>query len=168
MTGHYLAASPARVKKPVLRTPDERVIVYVFIDYVKTIYEQHKLYDWNVTIDRSLTRAGLCIYDKKTISFSVHLILNQEISWNQKHTVILHEVAHALVGFAAGHGDIWKNKCLEIGGDGQRFHTLLLKTPRATATCVCGIAHIHRMTKKWDTPQQCRKCNNIVIVTKVI
>lgn len=33
--------------------------------------------------------------------------------------VILHEIAHAMVGTSHGHDEVWKKKCLEIGGDGK-------------------------------------------------
>lgn len=54
----------------------------------------------------------------KEISISKHL--SAVNTPERVKRTILHEIAHALVGIRHGHDYVWKRKCIEIGGDGQR------------------------------------------------
>jgi len=40
------------------------------------------------------------------------------------HELILHEIAHALVGPNHGHDNVWSDKAMEIGGHPELFHAL--------------------------------------------
>ncbi len=51
---------------------------------------------------------------------------------------ILHEIAHALVGKAHHHDDVWRAKALEIGCSGRRCHDLQFTPPRYLVTCERG------------------------------
>lgn len=73
---------------------------------------------WTFTFDEAKRRFGICQYYKKNISLSAPLTLLRERD-NIKNTV-LHEIAHALVGYGHGHDSIWKAKALEIGCNGNR------------------------------------------------
>jgi hypothetical protein len=78
-------------------------------------------------------RAGQCVYDDRTVYLSSKVVTLWTL--DQVDTVLLHEIAHALVGPNHGHDKIWQAKCLEIGGDGKaRFNTnehAMPKNPRA-------------------------------------
>lgn len=114
---------------------------------------------WSFRFDRSVNRLGYCNYRKKVISLSQHATLaNDETS---VRNTILHEIAHALCGFLAGHGPTWKAKCLEIGGNGQRLGSIATKAPhKYQLHCLdcqhtwkyyrrpkVGLCHIHKCEK---------------------
>lgn len=124
--------------------------IQLVLDWARCIADEHGLSsDWSFKIDRSKTRAGVCLFGKKTISFSKYMILSSNVSMDQIKNIVLHEIAHALVGFEAGHGEVWKNKALEIGCDGKRCHSLFFATPKVMS-CPCGACKFsfHRMNKK--------------------
>lgn len=55
--------------------------------------------------------------------------------------LILHEIAHALVGGDHGHDEVWKAKCVEIGARPERCYGLNARMPkrRMKGTCdKCG------------------------------
>jgi hypothetical protein len=71
------------------------------------------LYYWKFEFDYSKRRFGLCDGVTKTISLSKPLVL-----LNDKYVVehvILHEIAHALVGARQGHNHLFQQKAREIG-----------------------------------------------------
>ena len=64
------------------------------------------LTDWSFKFDNAKRRAGLCSWDKKTISLSLHFVL-----MNKKDEVeltLLHEMAHALAPHREHHGRVWR------------------------------------------------------------
>ena len=81
---------------------------------------QHHLSHWNFKFDAAKRRLGVCRHQSRTIGLSVaYLSLATK---NEIKDVILHEIAHALVGKGHGHDNVWRNKLIEIGGDGQRLY----------------------------------------------
>lgn len=89
----------------------------------REIMREHGLHDWALRISSAKKAQGSCSYTKREIALSgVFIRLNDA---PRVRLTILHEVAHALVGRQAGHGPIWRNKCIEIGGDGKQYATNL-------------------------------------------
>lgn len=82
------------------------------------LMQEHSLNDWKFEFDRAKRRNGLCSYKRKTISLS--RILNPLRTPEGVKNTILHEIAHALVGWENGHNKIWKAKAIEIGCSGER------------------------------------------------
>ena len=118
-------------------------------------------HEFTFVMDKASTRAGAC-WDQpgdKRISVSRYLLSNPGISDDQVRCVILHEIAHALVGTAEGHNEVWKRKALEIGSDGQRYHSMDLREPSAYVTCGCErkVKKVFRLSKQLFT-KPCRKC----------
>ncbi len=117
------------------------------------LMEQHGLFEtgWKFVFDNSKRRYGQCRHRSKQIGVSKHLsLLNDEASVRD---VILHEIAHALVGIGHGHDTIWKAKAREIGCDGQRCYdsktTTLVEGKYIAVCCGCGRKHSkHRKTNK--------------------
>lgn len=79
---------------------------------------EHELDGWTFAFDRAKTRLGNCRFDKKRITLS---------KWHTEHNdpttvrnTILHEIAHAIAGFDAGHGPRWKAVARSIGCDANR------------------------------------------------
>ena len=112
------------------------------------LMDQHNLIGWRFIWDYARSRGGQTCYSARTISLSRHLVP----LWTdeQVRNVILHEIAHALVGPGHGHDRVWTYKCLSIGGDGNRTHSNPTHRKRWEAHCdTCGVVAggRHRLTK---------------------
>lgn len=84
----------------------------------RSLLRDHGLEHWRVTTDRAKTRAGVCRFGARTISLSAPLTRLHDES--EVRDTLLHEIAHALVGPAHGHDEVWRAKAVEIGCSGQR------------------------------------------------
>lgn len=83
-------------------------------------FAKHNLFSkgWSFEWDNAKTRFGCCRYSRKLITMSSILVeLNSEL---EVRDTILHEIAHALVGPAHWHNDIWKAKAAQIGAQPVR------------------------------------------------
>ncbi len=75
---------------------------------------------WSFGFDNAKTRAGQCNYTAKKITVSRYLAARYDD--DEIHQILLHEIAHAMAGSAAGHGGRWVAIAREIGYEGQRLH----------------------------------------------
>lgn len=84
------------------------------------LIELHGLADdgWRFEWHRAATKAGMCHYGPKLITLSRPTLEHRTM--DQIKNTILHEVAHALVGIGHGHGNVWRNTFIRIGGNGER------------------------------------------------
>jgi len=75
-------------------------------------YKEPYNFDWlpHEMDDRIL---GMCCFDNRLIMLNVRFCHLKEEYEVEK--VILHEIAHVLVGLKAGHGKFFAKKCREIG-----------------------------------------------------
>ncbi len=90
---------------------------------------------WKFTFDRAKKRFGMCNYTKQTISLSKYLTaLNTE---KKVTDTLLHEIAHALVGHSAGHGQKWKDKMIALGQNPSRCYGNDVQTPKLKYTGRC-------------------------------
>ena len=122
---------------------------------------------WQIKLDRSTTRAGMCIHNKKIITFSKFLFSNTTITKDQVIDIILHEIAHALVGYEHGHDKVWRTKALELGCSGEVFHCLTLCEPVARLSCPCGAfkRDVWRVGRAWkEGKYTCQDCEEIIEV----
>lgn len=87
-------------------------------DMAYALFREHGLGEWTFAVDNAVNRLGVCRAALRTISLSRHHLLSS--TTEQIRNTLLHEIAHALVGPHHGHDKVWRAKCLEIGGDGQR------------------------------------------------
>lgn len=79
--------------------------------------------------------------------------------------LILHEIAHALVGYEHGHNHVWKAKCVEIGAKPEQYAKLdaskMLHTHEVKC-CNCG--HVHKKlfaaSRKNYARYSCGRCDN--------
>lgn len=91
---------------------------------------------WRFSFDNAIRRAGVCFYSRRLIRLSRHFVgLNSE---EEIRDTILHEIAHAIAGHAAGHGPAWKAVCRRIGAKPERCYdskTVAMPPARYRAFC---------------------------------
>jgi hypothetical protein len=76
----------------------------------------HGLKGWMFDADlNSATLEAVCDYTKKHISINLLLLIKKFRTDDDIRSVILHEIAHALVGYAHGHDEVWEEKAVAIG-----------------------------------------------------
>ena len=125
------------------------------------LMKEHGIEYWNFEFDNAKRRFGCCWHPSRYITLSKQLVLlNTEVSVKN---VILHEIAHALVGPGNGHNWVWREKALEIGCDGRRccsIDDIEVVKGKVEATCPkCGYTYRrHRMPK---TQRSCGKCSSV-------
>lgn len=76
-----------------------------------------ELNTWKISFNKRKSSFGLCNYTDKEIQLSSVLI--PTMTDKAIFETIVHELAHALTK-GHGHDSIWRRKCIELGGDGQR------------------------------------------------
>ncbi len=79
----------------------------------RQLLDLHGLHGWTVKLDRANRRAGACQPRTKTITLSKAILGPAPDA--QVDEVILHEIAHALVGGKHGHDAVWKAKARSLG-----------------------------------------------------
>ena len=130
---------------------------------VVDLLKQHGLREkgWTFAVSRGKNILGSCSYRTKAIKISKYLI--QLGTDEEVRNTVLHEVAHALVGGAAGHGHIWRMKCRQIGlANPERCSTVSYDVPHKV-TLDCDIHGIiqkrqRRLKKGMLERMWCRDC----------
>lgn len=90
---------------------------------------------WKFQFDRAKKRFGMCNYSSKTISLSKYLTA---INTEEKVTeTLLHEIAHALAGHTAGHGQKWKETMIYLGQQPNRCYGNEVISPKLKYTGRC-------------------------------
>ena len=121
-------------------------IMSLMKDYVPT---------WSFNFDNAKRRFGCTHYNTSSITLSRSLCEMND--WETVRLTVLHEIAHAIVGPGHGHDWIWKSKCLEIGGDGNRcYDSQKINTPSMPYVAICpkcGAEH-----KKMRKPKRKVSC----------
>ena len=130
---------------------------------------------WTATYNNRKRAFGVCNYTKKQIELSSLLV--PAMSDEAIKDTIIHEIAHALCP-RHNHDNVWKAKCIELGGDGQRCggsskfkeghvgqQKVAQQLAKYTLTCpVCGReSYKHRKPARSSS---CGKCNPHVFDTK--
>ena len=133
------------------------------------ILQEEVLDDWSFRFDFAKKRFGMCNYSKKEISLSKYLVeLNNE---EKVRDTIIHEIAHAIAGYSAGHGKDWKRCVVRMGGVPERCYSPQeVNTPKLKYTIFCKTCHTEtQKNRKFKTSlfrsapackSCCRKFNN--------
>ena len=87
------------------------------------LMSEHGLLDlgWSFEFDTAKSRFGVCRFRSKRIGLSEPLTMANDLV--QVKDTILHEIAHAIAGHAAGHGPEWKRVCVRIGCKPERCYS---------------------------------------------
>lgn len=110
---------------------------------------QHLDDTWSFDFDHARRRAGLCSYTKRRITVSRYLAARYDDDENRQ--ILLHEIAHALVGPAAAHGPAWRRAAAQLGYTGGRTHPGEAADELAPWVGECPSGHVvyrHRRTTR--------------------
>ncbi len=79
----------------------------------KDVATRNKIFGWKIYFGKDDSVGATCWHDIRAIELTETFILDnaKDVCMN----LILHEIAHALVGWRNHHNDVWKAKCVEIG-----------------------------------------------------
>lgn len=108
-------------------------------DLARSLMDASGLFDWRFRFDHARRRAGVCTHATRTISLSGPL--TDLYDADTVRAVILHEIAHALVGPAHGHDAAWRRAARSLGAPDSARLPSSLPTPDApwVGTCPrCG------------------------------
>ncbi|MGA7148058.1 MAG: SprT-like domain-containing protein [Microbacterium sp.] len=111
---------------------------------------------WSFGFDNAKRRAGLCDFSRKRLSVSRYLAVLHDDDTN--HQTLLHEVAHALAGPTAGHGQKWKTIARELGYVGGTTHQGETATDLAPWVGMCPAGHVAYRHRRATRPTSCAKC----------
>ena len=115
---------------------------------------------WTFAFNRRRRALGICHFDDRRIELSsLFVTANDEAAVRD---TLLHEIAHALAGPAAGHGPAWKKICVKIGATPERLDTQA-SMPRGVwrATCAgCGHEHHRHRRPPKGASYYCRSCGS--------
>jgi predicted SprT family Zn-dependent metalloprotease len=74
---------------------------------------------WRYKFVNSTTATGMTFHGEEKIGLSKNFIHSEKTTKEEIVNVILHEIAHAIVGAQEKHNEVWLSKALEIGCDGK-------------------------------------------------
>lgn len=124
--------------------------------WAEALIEKHLDDSWTFAFDHAKRRAGLCDYTRKRISVSRYLAARYDDDEN--HQTLLHEVAHALAGPAAGHGPRWKAVARDLGYVGGTTHHGETATELAPWVGVCPAGHVAYRHRRPTRAASCSRC----------
>ncbi|MET0297384.1 MAG: SprT-like domain-containing protein [Microbacterium sp.] len=124
--------------------------------WAEALIRTHLDPSWSFAFDNAKRRAGLCDYTRKRISVSRYLAARYDDDEN--HQTLLHEVAHALAGPAAGHGVVWKRIARDLGYVGGTTHHGETAVELAPWVGTCPVGHVAYRHRRPTRATSCAKC----------
>jgi len=93
---------------------------------------------WTFAFDNAARRFGSCRYQERKITLSKRLTLANEP--REVRETILHEIAHAIAGHAAGHGPEFVRAARAIGCTGSRcYGEEVVRVPKQTLVRIADL-----------------------------
>ena len=114
---------------------------------------------WSFAFDTAKVRAGLCDFRRKRISVSRYLAARFDDEAN--YQTLLHEVAHALAGPAAGHGRDWRETARGLGYVGGTTHFGETANELAPWVGHCPTGHVAYRHRRPQRAMSCAKCASV-------
>jgi hypothetical protein len=137
---------------------------------LKELYKE-ELKDFKLKIDkRGKTYLGQCNHTKKIISIT-HNYLNtpEDLPIEEYLDTINHEVAHALTR-GHKHDKVWKDKCIELGGNGKTCGNISLRkyfySHKYGCDKGCSLYYYKNMNKKFNNGKY--RCSKHKLVIKLL
>ena len=132
----------------------------------RALMDEHGLQEWNFRFDRARRRAGSCVHATRTITLSG--TLTQLYSEADVRGVILHEIAHALVGPAHRHDAVWKAQARALGVSDRARLPLDLPQPERPWVGTCPICGAQRsLYSAPRTVSSCASCSSVFDVERI-
>ena len=110
------------------------------------LFQAHGVINYSFGFDRAIRRAGQCDYSKKRITLSKHFVATADL--DQIHQVLLHEVAHALVGRSVGHGKLWQQQASLLGYLHVNLDGAVIAESSANYLGECASGHKHSLMRR--------------------
>lgn len=132
----------------------------------RSLMDAAGLAEWRFRFDNARRRAGVCAHKTRTISLSAPLTdLYDE---GTIRGVILHEIAHALVGPSHGHDATWKRAARDLGAPDSARLPSSLPSPDApwVGTCPrCGATRrLYRAPRRVSSCGVCSRAFNPALI----
>ena len=120
---------------------------------------EHLSEEWTFGFDTAKRRAGRCDFRERRITLSRYLASRYDDATNRQ--TLLHEIAHALAGHAAGHGPHWRRIARAIGYTGGTTHDGEIAREHAKWVGVCPAGHEVFRFRRPDARRQhsCARCS---------
>jgi predicted SprT family Zn-dependent metalloprotease len=112
---------------------------------------------WSFGFDNAKKRAGQCNFASKRITLSRYHAASGDD--DDIHQTLLHEIAHAMVGPAAGHGPRWQSTAAHIGYVGSRLYQGAIADDLAPWVGTCPAGHVHYRYRQPKQVMACGKCS---------
>ena len=112
---------------------------------------------WEFSWDSAKRRAGLCDHTHRRISLSRYLSEHNPL--DQSHQVMLHEIAHAMVGHRHGHDAKWLATAKGIGYRNEQISGRSVDEEEARWMGICPNGHEYFRYKKPQRISSCSKCS---------
>lgn len=123
----------------------------------RDLLDQHGLVTWQFAWDHARRRAGQTVFGPNKITLSK--VLMKLYSPEQVDQVILHEIAHALVGPKHNHDATWRRTAARIGVVRPRASLKNAPSPEPRWIGTCPAGHeVHRFRRPTSV-QSCSICN---------
>ena len=130
----------------------------------KDLFDAYDIRDWKFTFDRAISRAGVCDYDAKTISISIHFVENSKTKMHHLHDILLHEIAHALTP-DHDHDEVWRDKAKSMGCTGKMYSPHAARPPIYRLRCPCRSVDFRRhIVRDVHRDTMCTECEGDVII----
>jgi SprT protein len=120
------------------------------------LFQAHGVINYSFGFDRAIRRAGQCDYSKKRITLSKHFVATADL--DQIHQVLLHEVAHALVGRSVGHGKLWKQQASLLGYRHEKLDGGVIAESSSKYLGECAAGHKHYRMRRPSSVLSCKLC----------
>lgn len=144
----------------------------------RNLMTQHGFGHLKLTVSNTKRTLGRCFYkydfsQRKHVADRIDLsrVWMSRVDEDQVRDTVLHELAHAVAGHAAGHGPEWKAAARRLGANPKRTSDLpsdfVLEVKQEVsnykAVCTnekCGNTYFfHRLTENWKRGRyRCAKC----------
>lgn len=123
--------------------------------YANALITKFGLTGWSFKFNYSQLTAGACFYSNKIIKLSAFMCITNTMETIEE--ILLHEIAHAIVGKEANHGKVWRDKYIAIGGNGKRLFYGYAFAKFISTCSKCGLEY--GFVKMPVKEKACSKCD---------
>jgi predicted SprT family Zn-dependent metalloprotease len=135
--------------------------------YFERKSKELKLEGWILKKDHAKKRLGQTNFTRKHISISTYFLRGPSCDHKAIRNTVLHEIAHALVGFSHHHDKVWKEKALSIGCDTKICQAMDVPPPTYLMYCPKRCFKKGYYRKVSIEGKICSKCNQNVKIKKL-